>query len=267
MSDIKLVPYADAMAVPVPRGLTAVDCAAIGCNLVDMFRTIAPHVGKFPDPRVLIVGGHAHNMALYGIAMARALGVEKIDFLDDDLDRLAAAEALGARSIALSGASGLYPIVVDCSGDPKRFAMALSRVGPNGVCTSVWPYVGSFELPIGAMFMRNATLATGQPARANSLRAGVEAHAAPQSKLNFYPVRSLALGKCRPRVRAGRNQTDICATIERRFGLASGDDRTRIEIDERTGRLVDRRIRGDACAGMGPVELSDLRGWSQFNAF
>lgn len=267
MSDIMLVPYADAMAVPVPRGLTAVDCAAIGCNLVDMFRTIAPHVGKFPDPRVLIVGGHAHNMALYGIAMARALGVEKIDFLDDDLDRLAAAEALGARSIALSGASGLYPIVVDCSGDPKRFAMALSRVGPNGVCTSVWPYVGSFELPIGAMFMRNATLVTGQPARANSLRAGVEAHAAPQSKLNFYPVRSLALGKCRPRVRAGRNQTDICATIERRFGSAFGDDRTRIEINERTGRLVDRRIRGDACAGMGPVELSDLRGWSQFNAF
>ena len=170
MSDFLSVPYADAMAVPVPQGLTAIDCAAIGCNLVDLHRTIAPHLATFPDPNVLIVGGAAHNMALYGIVMAQALGVQRISFLDDDPQRMAAAEALGARVVSLSEPaprSG-YNIVIDCSGEPERLAKALSCVGPDGVCTPVWPYAGSAVLPVGAMFLRNATLVTGQPhARAN----------------------------------------------------------------------------------------------------
>lgn len=170
MSDLLSVPYADAMAVPLPDGLSAVDCAAVGCNLVDLHRTIAPHLAAYHDPTVLIVGGQAHNMALYGVVMARALGVERIDFLDDAPRRLAAAETLGARAIDLGdGRPGdLYPIVVDCSGEPERLAVALSLTGPDGVCTPVWPYAGSANLPVGSMFLRNATLITGQPhARAN----------------------------------------------------------------------------------------------------
>jgi alcohol dehydrogenase len=163
MSDLLAVPYADAMAVCVPVGLDKVECVAIGCNLVDLYRTIAPHLLGDEDRQVLIVGGHAHNMALYGIAMARALGVASIDFIDDDRDRLEAAEKLGARPVKLGDKTGLYPIVVDCSGDPERLALALSLVGPDGVCTPVWPYVGVSNLPIGAMFLRNATLVTGQP--------------------------------------------------------------------------------------------------------
>jgi alcohol dehydrogenase len=101
-------------------------------------------------------------MALYGIAMARALGAGRISFMDDDASRLAAAEALGARPVQLNDRQ-LYPIVVDCSGDTERLALALSRVGPDGVCTPVWPFVGAANLPIGAMFLRNAKLVTGQP--------------------------------------------------------------------------------------------------------
>jgi threonine dehydrogenase-like Zn-dependent dehydrogenase len=170
MSDFLSVPFADAMALPVPDGLTAVDCAAVGCNLVDLYRTIAPYLATFPDPTILIVGGHAHNMALYGVVIAQALGVKQIAFLDDDAKRLAAAAALGALPVNLSEPAHRngYNIVVDCSGDPERLAIALSRVGPDGVCTPVWPYAGSAKLPVGAMFLRNATLVTGQPhARAN----------------------------------------------------------------------------------------------------
>lgn len=163
MSDLLAVPYADAMAVPVPAGLDEVACAALGCNLVDLYRTLAPYVGTDSKPEVLIVGGHAHNMALYGVAMARALGVETIRFMDDDEARLAAAGALGAEPVMLGERTSLYPVVVDCSGDPERLALALSLVGPDGVCTPVWPYVGAASLPIGAMFLRNATLVTGQP--------------------------------------------------------------------------------------------------------
>jgi threonine dehydrogenase-like Zn-dependent dehydrogenase len=161
MSDLLGVPFADAMAAPRPAGLTAVECAAVGCNLVDLYRTIAPHVDTASETRVLIVGGHAHNMALYGIVVARALGVQDIDFLDDDAARRTDATALGAR--ALFETAHLYPIVIDCSGDPDRLALALSKTEADGVCTPVWPYVGSHPLPIGAMFMRNVTLITGQP--------------------------------------------------------------------------------------------------------
>jgi len=163
MSDLLLVPFADAMAVPVPAGLSPVECAAVGCNLVDLYRTIAPHLTENEEKDILIVGGGAHNMALYGVALARALGVAVIDFMDDDDARLVAAEKLGARPVKLGNKTGLYPIVVDCSGDPQRLALALSLVGADGVCTPVWPYLGSSSLPIGAMFLRNATLVTGQP--------------------------------------------------------------------------------------------------------
>lgn len=161
MSELLNVPYADAMAVPMPEGLTATECAAVGCNLVDLYRTLASHIAAAPDSRVLIVGGQAHNMALYGIAIARALGAQSIDFLDDNAARLADAQTMGART--MSETSDLYPIVVDCSGEPERLALALSKTGPDGVCTPVWPYVGSHPLPVGAMFMRNVTLVTGQP--------------------------------------------------------------------------------------------------------
>lgn len=163
MSDLLLVPYADAMAVQLPSGLDRIACAAVGCNMVDLYRTIAPYVAELQDQEILIVGGHAHNMALYGIEMARALGVSSVSFMDDQADRLTTAERLGARPVKLGDRSRLYPIVVDCSGDTERLALALSLVEPDGVCTPVWPYVGAANLPIGAMFLRNATLVTGQP--------------------------------------------------------------------------------------------------------
>lgn len=166
MSDLLSVPYVDAMALPVPAGLSAAECAAVGCNLVDLHRTLEPHLADFHnDPRVLIVGGHAHNMALYGVAIARALGVGRIDFLDDAPRRLAAAEALGARPTLLSEArpDDLYDIIVDCSGDVERLMIALGRLGPDGVCTPVWPNLGNATIPAGAMFTRNARLIMGQP--------------------------------------------------------------------------------------------------------
>jgi alcohol dehydrogenase len=161
MSDLLGMPFADAMATPMPASLTEAQCAAVGCNLVDLYRTMAPHLSADHKPSILIVGGQAHNMALYGIVLARALGVQSVDFLDNDATRLADAAGLGAR--AVSETSDLYPIVVDCGGEPELFALALSKVATDGVCTSVWPYVGSLSLPVGAMFMRNVTLITGQP--------------------------------------------------------------------------------------------------------
>lgn len=163
MSDLLTVPFADAMALPVPDGLDKTACAAVGCNLVDLYRTLVPHIAQTSDPDILIVGGHAHNMALYGVAVARELGCRNISFMAADPAQLAAAKALGAVPVTFGDRSRTFSIVVDCSGDTEGLALALSLVGPDGVCTPVWPYVGTASLPIGAMFLRNATLIMGQP--------------------------------------------------------------------------------------------------------
>ena len=121
----------------------------------------------------MIVSGDAHNMALYGILMAKALGVASIDFADDDGARLDAAAALGANPLDLRAGrlSDLYPIVVDCSADPKRLGLALACVGHAGVCHNVWPHPISISLPVTAMFLRNVTFVTGRrmPAPTSSL--------------------------------------------------------------------------------------------------
>lgn len=175
MSDLLGVPFADTMAAKIPDGMSAADCAAIGCNLVDMYRTIAPHIARYKSPSVLLVSGQAFNMALYGIVIARALGVERIDFLDDDPARLTVAEQLGARPVLLSQRPyDLHPVVVDCGGDAARLSAALMRVGHDGVCTSVLPYESPMALPVPAMFQRNATFVTGQPHAAHLLEPVLE---------------------------------------------------------------------------------------------
>ncbi|WP_300296254.1 alcohol dehydrogenase catalytic domain-containing protein [Ferrovibrio sp.] len=164
MSDLLAVPYADAMCVPLPPGVSAADYAAVGCNLVDLYRAIVPHLDAYAEPSVLLVGGALHNMALYGIALARALGVSRIDYLDDDPERLEAAESMGAHPVTSAAKpTERHPIMVDCSGDPERLSLALTRVDRGGVCTLVYPYAETFPLPVGAMFARNVTTIAGQP--------------------------------------------------------------------------------------------------------
>ena len=165
MSDLLYVPYADAMAVELPPGVSAADCAAVGCNLVDVYRSIAPYLRCFDRPSYLVAGGPGISIGLYAVAMARALGVADIGFLDDDPARLAAAERLGAHPIHLSEPiERLYPIVADCSRSAERQAMAMARIARGGFLTMVSPFDGlSSSLPIGDMFRRSATFVTGQP--------------------------------------------------------------------------------------------------------
>jgi threonine dehydrogenase-like Zn-dependent dehydrogenase len=152
------------MLVAVPAELSSADCAAVGCNLVDVHRTIAPHLTRFPEPDVLVVSGHGGTISLYAVAMAWALGVGRVDFLDDDPGRLAEAEALGARPVSAGALSRAgYPIVVDGSLMPDRLATGVGAVARDGVCTTMWPYPGSVSLPLATMFARGVTVTAGQP--------------------------------------------------------------------------------------------------------
>ncbi|MDT5220713.1 MAG: hypothetical protein QOF15_2818 [Mycobacterium sp.] len=94
MADQVLVPYADAMLIPVPQSVDPVAIASLSDNIPDGWRTVAPYAAELAeldevDRRVLIVG--KLSIGLYAAAIGVALGAH-VDYVDTDEGRLAAAE-------------------------------------------------------------------------------------------------------------------------------------------------------------------------------
>lgn len=46
VSDSVHVPFADAMLVPLPAGVTALDAASVSCNIVDAYRCVGPQLSR-----------------------------------------------------------------------------------------------------------------------------------------------------------------------------------------------------------------------------
>ena len=92
VSDQLLVPFADAMLVPVPMGLEPISIASASDNIPDGYRTVAPHLRRWPGAPVLIVGGAARSIGLYAAGVAVAMGSSQVDYMDHDRERLKIAE-------------------------------------------------------------------------------------------------------------------------------------------------------------------------------
>jgi alcohol dehydrogenase len=115
---------------------------------------------------VLVIGGGASgSIGLYVVAIARALGAERVDYVDHDARRRAVAEALGGACIegAIPRRLGSYPITVDASADPAGLGCCLRSTEPGGVCTSVGIYYASeTPIPLFDMFLGDVTFKTGR---------------------------------------------------------------------------------------------------------
>jgi threonine dehydrogenase-like Zn-dependent dehydrogenase len=171
LSDLVLVPYADAMLVPVaetldPVALTAL--ASLSDNIPDGWRTIGPFAGELEsldevDRRVLVVG--RLSIGLYAAAFAAALGAH-VDYVDTDPQRLAAAEKLGAAAhdVAKPDKSwDRYPVTVHTSAEPALLAATLRATWPDGVCTDTGVYFQpTVEMPLRAMYTRGVRFVTGR---------------------------------------------------------------------------------------------------------
>ena len=164
LADVVRVPFADAMLVDLPEGIAPTAVASASDNLPDAWRTVAPFLTDTPGADVLIVGGFARSISLYAVAIARALGAGRIDYIDTDRQRLTLAERLGARAIEgpPPRRAGSFPITVDASGDPNGLACALRSVEPYGVCTSVAIYFSETSLPLLDMYGRGVRFVTGR---------------------------------------------------------------------------------------------------------
>jgi threonine dehydrogenase-like Zn-dependent dehydrogenase len=168
MSDLVLVPYADAMLIPVPDGVDPIAVASLSDNIPDGWRAVGPYSAELAgldpaDRRVLVIG--RLSIGLYATAFASALGVQ-VDYVDTDTQRLAMAEKLGAvvHDTAKPDKSwDPYPVTVHTSGDPAVLAATLRATWPDGVCTDTGIYPQyNVEMPLLPMYTRGVRFITGR---------------------------------------------------------------------------------------------------------
>ena len=168
MSDVVLVPYADAMLIPVPPTVDPIAVASLSDNIPDGWRAVGPFKAELAgldpaDRRVLVVG--RLSIGLYAAALAAATGYH-VDYVDTDPDRLAAAEKLGA--VAHDAAKpdkswDPYPVTVNTSGDRALLAATLRATWPDGVCTDTGIYPEyNVEMPLLPMYTRGVRFVTGR---------------------------------------------------------------------------------------------------------
>ncbi len=163
-SDAVNVPYADAMLVPIPDGVSPTAVASLSDNIPDAWRTVAPALEAAPGSPVLIAMG-AGSIALYSVAIALALGAERVDVVGGrERDRELAAK-LGANVLdeGFPDRAGFYPITVDASADPDGINCVLRSTDRDGFSTSIGIYFEPTPLPLLDMFTQGITFVTGRP--------------------------------------------------------------------------------------------------------
>jgi threonine dehydrogenase-like Zn-dependent dehydrogenase len=163
-SDAVKVPFADAMLVPIPEGIPPSAVASLSDNIPDAWRCVAPPLEQRPGAPVLIAMG-AGSIALYSIAIAKALGAERVDVVGGSERDRDLAGKLGANVLdeEFPDRVGFYPVTVDASADPKGIDCVLRSTDADGVCTSIGIYFEPTPLPLFNMFTQGITFITGRP--------------------------------------------------------------------------------------------------------
>ncbi|MDH6109247.1 threonine dehydrogenase-like Zn-dependent dehydrogenase [Kitasatospora sp. MAP12-15] len=162
VADAVLVPYADAMCLSVPTTVDPGALAGLSDNLVDGWRTVAPHLPGAAEPRVLVFG--VNSVGLYAAGVAAALGAQ-VTYVDPDPGRCTIAERLGARVLCEQPASRYpgHPVVVHTMGTGDGLRSALRSTASGGVCTDTGIFFGnSVEFPLLEMYAKGATFTTGR---------------------------------------------------------------------------------------------------------
>jgi threonine dehydrogenase-like Zn-dependent dehydrogenase len=164
LSDAILVPFADAMLVPLPAGVDAVAAASAADNIPDGWRAVAPQLAEMPGASVLIVGGLAQSVGLYAAGAAVALGAGRVRYLDDNPGNRDRAIAMGAEAAPLSlDPSDPFEIVVEAAGTEAALGFAIRSCAPNGIVTSVSMHLGkTTAIPLSQAYYKGLTLHTSR---------------------------------------------------------------------------------------------------------
>lgn len=162
-ADLIKLPFADAMAMPLPADADPVALAALSDNVADGYRCVAPHVR--PGDEILIIG--SASVGLYACAVAEALAI-RCTYVDTARARLETAERLGARVIeapADGRSFGEFPVTAACISTTDGLKSAVRSTEPGGICQSAGIHFQPVELEFYEMYRRGLHLVL---ARANA---------------------------------------------------------------------------------------------------
>jgi len=168
LADLVGVPYADAMLIPLPDTISPEAAASASDNITDGYRCVAPALAARPGASVLVLGGGSSgSVGLYATAQAKALGSERVLYLDHDPGRRAIAEAFGAETLdgIPDKLDGSFPIAVDARGEIAGLELALNSLSRDGVCTAAAMYLDGAALsgvPLLTLYAKGTTLVTGR---------------------------------------------------------------------------------------------------------
>lgn len=164
-SDLLRVPHAEGALVPVPPGIAPTAVASAADNLPAAWEVTAPHLARAPESRALVMGGSG-SIGLYAVAFAGACGASRVDYVDDDPERLAIAERLGARTVSGPPPDRMeddYFVTVDATAhDPAGLACALRSVEPEGFCSTVGIYFQDVPVPMFEMYLSGVSFHAGK---------------------------------------------------------------------------------------------------------
>ena len=162
MSDFLSVPYADAMLVKIPTGHDPIHLASLSDNIPDAYRHLESLVEN-KEQTVLIIGGAAKSVGLYSVLLAKALGAQRVDYVDKNQDRLIIAEKSGADNIydSFQQIKEKYDIVVDANSTEKGLAFAIQSVRNYGLVTSSGIYIQKTAVSLIEMYSKGITFNIG----------------------------------------------------------------------------------------------------------
>jgi alcohol dehydrogenase len=164
LSDLALVPYAQAMLVPLPGGIDPAVVASAADNMTDGWRAVAPALTEVPAADVLIVAGGARSIPLYAVDSALALGAASVTYVDTDPGRLAVARQLGAQAVEgqPDRSLGVFPVTVDGTATPAGLVATLRLTDWGGHCTSIGQLESEGSLPLLELYTRGVHLHMGR---------------------------------------------------------------------------------------------------------
>jgi threonine dehydrogenase-like Zn-dependent dehydrogenase len=165
LSDLALVPYAEAMLVPLPEGVDPAVVASAADNIADGWRTVAPALAELPAADVLVVsGGGGRSIPLYAVDAALALGAASVTYVDTDAGRLRVAQELGARLVEgpPEQSLGRFPVTVDGTATSKGLVETLRLTEWGGRCTSIGQLEPTAPLPLFELYTRGVHLHIGR---------------------------------------------------------------------------------------------------------
>lgn len=186
LSDLVRVPHADTMLTLLPAGIEPVAVASVPDNVLDGYRSVAPHLARQPGADVLVACHGEGSIGLYAAQAAVALHAGTVTVASADEPVLELAEKVGARSLHVDFTErppATWPLVVDCGQDQAGFQWSIRATEPEGVLQCV----ASIETAVPVSLLRLYTV-------------GIEFHIGRAHSAALLPevVALVAAGRLRP---------------------------------------------------------------------